>query len=931
MRQSKFIRSANKKQACANLGGGQRAVTFRRTILSSCVAAAVVGVVMPAQAQVEDKVLEEVIVTASGYRKSIINAIDEKRFSSSVVESISAEDIGKLPDSSIAESIARLPGLAAQRLDGRASSISVRGFNEDFSTTTLNGREQVSIDDNRGVQFDVYPSEIISGVTVYKTPSANIINQGIAGTVDLRTVRPLDVDERVMQLNVSVEQNSLKKSNADGEDTGYRGTFSFVDKFADDTVGVALAIATLESPNNEERWNAWGYAQDNAGNAILGGAKPFVRSSNLQRDTVMGVVEFAPNDRLSITADAMYIDFLDEKILRGIEVPGAFGGGFGVSSDTTTASNGFVNSGTFNNVQGVIRNDFEERDATLQNFGLNIKYAISDSLDIELDANSSKAERLVNSIESYSGTGRGTGVGASDNIGFSQNGDQFGVTFSPTLNYADSSLIQLGGPLSWGNGSTVPSDGQDGFINSPEIDDELSAFKAVVSKNFDDGFLNRVSVGVNYSDRTKSKVDKGDFLTLNSYPERLSVPDEFRVADTSLAFLGLGSIISYDTPGLLDAGFYTRTSEVGTSTNRAINTWSVTEKITTGFVQADFEAELGGVTISGNAGLQYVDSDQSSIGNAVIPVDGLVNAQRVTGGVKFSDVLPSLNLSVKFTDNQQLRIGMARTLSRSRMDRINAGFGFSFDQVANSAGLPPFRSSGGNPELRPNEADQLDLSYEYYFSDDGYVSVAYFYKDLRTWQEQVDVPRDFTGVATPGFTGVVNSTSGFLNAWTDTTTGSIDGFEVTGVLPGRIIAPALDGFGLSISGSFLDSSLDSASGNGPIVIPGLSEEIVNATVFYEKSGFQARVSVRNREDFLGERFGTSFSREFTTVKGATIWDAQISYDFGEAGFTSLDGLAISLQGQNLSDEPYVTTDGNDNVRDFQSYGSTYLINARYKF
>ena len=231
MRQSKFIRAANKNQACANLSGGQRAVAFRRTILSSCVVAALAGVAMPAQAQVEEKVLEEVIVTATGYRKSIINAIDEKRFSSSVVESISAEDIGKLPDSSIAESIARLPGLAAQRLDGRASSISLRGFNEDFSTTTLNGREQVSIDDNRGVQFDVYPSEIISGVTVYKTPSASIVNQGIAGTIDLRTVRPLEVDERVMQLNVSVEQNSLKKSNADGEDSGYRGTFSFVDKF----------------------------------------------------------------------------------------------------------------------------------------------------------------------------------------------------------------------------------------------------------------------------------------------------------------------------------------------------------------------------------------------------------------------------------------------------------------------------------------------------------------------------------------------------------------------------------------------------------------------------------------------------------------------------------------------------------------------------
>ncbi len=935
MRQSKLNRAkqiANESAIEKRIEEAQsNCVALRRTVLSTCVAAAIASSAAPSYAQVENEVLEEVIVTATGYRKSIIDSIDAKRYSSSVVESISAEDIGKLPDSSIADSIARLPGLAAQRLDGRASSISVRGFNEDFSTTTFNGREQVSIDDNRGVQFDVYPSEIMSGVTVYKTPNASIVNQGIAGTIDLQTVRPLDVEDRILQLNVSVEQNDLNKLNADGEDTGFRGTLSFVDKFADDTLGVALAVATLESPNQEERWNAWGYAGDSEGNSVLGGAKPFVRSSNLQRDTVMAVVEWAPNDRLSITADALHIDFLDEKILRGIEVPGAFGGGFGVSTDTTTASNGFVTSGVFNNVQGVVRNDFEQRDAELNNLGLNVKYALTDSLTLELDASMSEAERVVNSIESYSGTGRGTGVGASDTIGFSQNDDQFGVNFSAGLDYSDPNLIQLGGPLSWGNGNTVASNGQDGFINIPEIEDELSAFKAAISKNFDEGFITNVTAGVNYSDRTKSKEDNGFFLTLNEFPDRIAVPDEFRVADTSLEFLGLGSIQSYDSFALLNAGFYTLTDENQTSNNRAINTWSVTEKVTTAFAKVDFESEVGGKLMTGNFGLQYVDTDQSSVGNAVGNVDGFVTTQRVTGGAKFSDALPSLNLSVALTESQKLRFGYARTLSRSRMDRINAGFGLTFDVVANSAGAPAFNATGGNPELRPNEADQFDLSYEYYFADDGYVSVAYFYKDLLTWQEQVVTPQDFTGVQAPGFSGQVNTTQGFLTAWTDTTDGSIDGFEVTGVLPGRVIAPVLDGFGLSVSGSFLDSELNSASDFSPIVVPGLSEEIINATLFYEKDGFQARVSVRDREDFLGERFGTSFSRNFTTVVGATLWDAQVSYDFGEAGFERLDGLAISLQGQNLSDEPYITVDGNGNVQDFQRFGRTFLINARYKF
>ena len=932
MKMSKQKKHASEAQQASKAG------VFYRTTLSTCIAAAIAGVSAPmafAQNVVETtdaeapEVLEEVVVT--GFKASLRNSIDKKRFSETVVETISAEDIGKLPDSSIAESIARLPGLAAQRLDGRASSISVRGFNEDFSTTTFNGREQVSIDDNRGVQFDLYPSEIMSGVTVYKTPTASLVNQGIAGTIDMQTVRPLDVSERVAALNVSAEQTSLSKLNADGEDTGYRGTFSFIDKFADDTLGVALALSTFESPNQEERWNAWGYPTDADGNTVLGGAKPFVRSSNLQRDTIMGVVQYQPNDRLSITADALYIDFLDEKILRGIEIPGAvWGGGFGTEFIPGTAADGFVTSGTLNNVMGVIRNDFEQRDAELQNFGVNIEYAISDSMTLEVDAATSQVDRTVWSLESYSGTGRGTGVGATDTLTFTMDGQE-GITFTNQLNYADPSLIQLGAPLSWGNGNTVPSDGQDGFINIPEVEDDLDTFRIDLTQDISEGFFTQISGGLNYSDRTKSKRDSGFFLTLRDYPNRSGVPAGYEVAPTSLEFLGLGDMLSYDSFRLYNDGFYTETDESLTSNNRLINTWSVTEEVLTAYIKANFATEIGGKAVTGNFGVQYVDTDQSSIGNAVTSENGFAVATQREVGTNFDHILPSLNVSVELTENQKLRLGLARTISRSRMDRINAGFGYNFNQALNAVGLPPFSAEGGNPLLEPNEADQFDISYEWYFSDDGYVSVAYFYKDLRTWQEQIEIPADFSGIIPPGSEGLVNNTGGVIKAWVDNTTGSIDGFELTGVLPGNIISDALDGFGLSVSASFLDSSLDSAVDGGPIVVPGLSEEIINATLFYEKNGFSARASVRDRQDFLGERFGISFSREFTTVTGATIWDAQVGYDFGEAGVESLDGLAISFQAQNLTDEPYSTISGDGFITDFQRYGRTYLINARYKF
>src|SRR4029453_15937028 len=107
-------------------------------------------------------------VEVNGIRAGIESAIQTKQQSTSIVEAVSAEDIGKLPDLSIAESISRLPGLAAQRVAGRAQVISVRGLSPDFSTTLLNGREMVSTGDNRSVEFDQYLSELFPGVTIYK-------------------------------------------------------------------------------------------------------------------------------------------------------------------------------------------------------------------------------------------------------------------------------------------------------------------------------------------------------------------------------------------------------------------------------------------------------------------------------------------------------------------------------------------------------------------------------------------------------------------------------------------------------------------------------------------------------------------------------------------------------------------------------------------
>ncbi len=140
----------------------------------------------------EEETENQVIIT--GIRGSLARAQALKMDNSSIIEAISAEDIGKLPDTSIAESLARLPGVQGERRNGRTSGLSIRGLNENYIATSLNGRELLGMGDNRGVEYDLYPTEIVKEIVVYKTPEAGLLSQGIGGTVDLRTVNPLGTE-----------------------------------------------------------------------------------------------------------------------------------------------------------------------------------------------------------------------------------------------------------------------------------------------------------------------------------------------------------------------------------------------------------------------------------------------------------------------------------------------------------------------------------------------------------------------------------------------------------------------------------------------------------------------------------------------------------------------------------------------------------------
>src|SRR4029079_7418614 len=215
----------------------------------------------------ESAPMEEVIVT--GIRKSIEDSIAVKKNDDQIVEVVTAEDIGTLTDSSIAESLARLAGLAAQRTNGRAQTLSIRGLGPDFTVTTFNGREQASTNDNRTVEFDQYPSELVTQFKIYKTPDAGMAYQGIAGTTDIATVHPLALSDRKLAFGYKREIND-QGSNIPGlPDAGDRVNATYIDQFRDNTVGVALGIAYNKTPYQAQTREPWGYPALPSGDLII--------------------------------------------------------------------------------------------------------------------------------------------------------------------------------------------------------------------------------------------------------------------------------------------------------------------------------------------------------------------------------------------------------------------------------------------------------------------------------------------------------------------------------------------------------------------------------------------------------------------------------------------------------------------------------------
>ena len=932
------------------------------------------------------KDVEKVVVT--GIRYSIESSVSKKRESNSIVETVTAEDIGKLPDQSVAESLSRLPGLTGQRgPDGRVNVISIRGLSPAFSGALLNGREIVSSNDGRAVEYDQFPSELIGAATVYKTPNAALIGQGLSGTVDLMARRPLDSDGRQVALNARFEHNS-NGTQVPGvaSPIGKRFSASYLNQYADNTIGIAIGYAHLESTTQLRLTELDQYGDYTPYDLPIAGTVPSLfqaptvtwgpqskalmpmfwtgsqSTKSNTRDGLMAVIEYQPNPDLHSQLDLYYSKF-DTHEVGGKFTSNMFASwgqffGLGVLNTlsdvgtTQVGQNTYLTSATASALPTTTTNYDTKRKDTIFAIGWNTSMKLGSEWTGVVDLSYSHDERDESYLETYAGPWNNA-ANTWAYIPFRWNvpidgSDQTFTPLQPDF-LSNPNNIRFGDVVGF---DFVPGEPRwAGVIRDPHVEDEIKTIKLAFDRGFD-GWISKFTAGINYTQRNKD-VEKNETRLLAPVDGAgnidRSVPAGAVLQPFDMSWMGIPSFIRLDVPYLVSSGALSlKPAVLGLKANDSF----IQEKVMTAFAMADINTELGAVPIRGNFGVQLVRSEQDAQGweyrgdENNVDFDLLI---RKEGGASYTDVLPSLNLVAEIRPDFIARFGAGVATARPQINDMRAGT--STPRVLTEPGPEQgtwTTAYAGNPELKPWKAVAFDLSIEKYFGKRSYISLAAFRKNLISYitygvsavdNSDIPVPADYTGPVQQ-FGPVFQPLNG--------NGGMIEGYEFAAALEGALLTDYLDGFGLVFSASKLNSTIrdqrvdqntNQVIAGSTTSINGLSGLSNNVTFYYENHGFAARVSQRYRSAFTATTRDIFF-RPTTRSQGADkVVDAQVEYSFPES--TRFKGVSLLLQVNNVTDTyaRNYKTPGNVDVPDATQllpnytyqFGRQVLFGVNYKF
>lgn len=916
--------------------------------------------------------LEQVQVT--GVRETMQSSISRKRDDTVISDVLSAGDIGDLPAPSLADAIETLTGAASTRDKTGASEISIRGLGAFLSATSFNGREITNGSGDRSVNFNMFPAELINTVAIYKTQRADLIEGGVAGTIGLETVKPLDYGKRAIQLEGKGTWNEYDRKYRDEAGIGWRGTASYIDQFTFDNggkLGISLGIQALDGSDPEESmtsgstWYACDGSKTTAGNCTEPGAQaiadgtPYylVPSSRIyrlkqernDRQSEFAALQWRPNDVVELNLDYEHTDRNWHETRSDLSLSNTRRG----ISDRVVGDDGVLQSysgSTSIDSTSTLYDRHEEYTGGGLNLILRPSAAWEVSTDLSyshtLRQDTQRMTRLrANAVDINGDAVAGISSGATGYVDYdwSRQGDIPSIQLDPAFDVNN-----------WDAYSGAAR------VTSEEEDNEhrIRAGRFDVSYMPEDGLLTRIKAGARaaqadyrYFDNTivtdydpRNAADLAAIVAANQACRAAFPQDDF------LADGGSGNTISswayFDPSCLYQAFTGSMATNVDPDYQDPANV-DITEKTKALYLMGEFSSELFGLPVTGNLGVRWVKTDVRSQGvradlTATNNADGTItltsggNYQALVMKAGDDRLLPSANASFELRPDLLLRLGAYRAMSRPDISALGAGRDFNVSEGTPYASLEEALGevqATGNPEAKPLMSWNGDVSLEWYPNPDTVLAGAVYWKQFNGGTETQLFDETFN----------INGTDVSVPVARQVTTdedSTLTGFELTASHRFSYLPKPFDGLGFKVSYNYADADYqtqDSRLGEqldtdgsvlpaivAPAGLSGYSRHVLSGSLYWDlgKLSMQAIGKFRSHyyQDFVGN-----------TAQQNRYYGDNTSVDF-RATYRFSKQLSMSLELMNLSNEARVAYQPEyGNFREYVTYGRRAYLGVRYKF
>ncbi|MDA9561957.1 TonB-dependent receptor [Gammaproteobacteria bacterium] len=964
-------------------------ISSRRDMVLSGLALSLAS--LPVTAQTDDESVEEVVVLGS-YAQSLKSALDRKRNADGVVDAITAEDIGKYPDTNLAESLARISGVSIDRFNGEGSRVTVRGLGPEYNLVTLNGRSMPTVG-GRSFDFADISPHGIAAVEVYKTGNAAIPTGGIGATVNMVTTKPLDAPGFIGVIDASV----VDAYNVTGDDFNPQIMGVFSNTFADDTIGVSLSASSQERHNREQqaRVNTW------LPNFNTGGIDPAVWTNNNQRadgttwypqdadykwndnqterTNAQLTIQWQASDDVRATVDYTHSkrDFFGDRQSIGIWFVGGGNVANAVTNENGTFTTVTENGGDYaaNMGKGGLIN-------TNDSLGFNLEWDATDNLTVTFDIHDSTAEGKGQpgvGSDTFMITGN-TNFGGTANIltktatypssgvhmfNFTVDGkDEFepsdiGTLFGASSDYYsenDMSQMHLSGL--WENSDSDSAlksitfgyaNAEQDWLNQNRYSGQLPAGWWLSSADYaPDSMWTRKSVGNILDDAANSGQGPSYYLG-TTWDQLLAFYEGFNNNGPD-DWISCCNVVSWGAD-------YKNADGTGNINPGPIDSDArVKEETSSLYVQFDFETEFNGMPVDVITGLRYESTDVTSSGletpvtniawvggNEFSYVEGEKGFTQGSGSNKF--FLPSFDAKIGISDEEIVRFSYSRSISRPGIGNLRSTTDFVGNPQVNQR-----NAVVGNPGLLPYVADNLDLTYENYYAEGSYFAIGYWRKivdnflQTRITQESVNGIRDvYAGQAAEACRA--SGKTADLDVY-NCLTGGVSG---TDLLPDGDDPLAIFNisrtvneesgllYGFEFAGQHLFGDGYGVTANYTSVNGDLEADRDALNVQFALTGMNdsANLSGFYETDKYSVRLSWNWRDEFLggfDQHSSPVYTEEYEQWDLNATYNVNDNFEVYAQGLNLTGETVRTyIRYKEQLSALGQYGTTYIVGARYKF